>query len=321
MRSVKRYVHAAFTLVELLVVILITSILIALLLPALAAARQAALAVICASNMNQTYLSYAYYAMHNRGLNPYYTGRLSGLYAWPPYGTLGNSWPANASPTCYLTNITKYPNELPQCYLCPVAARNDPLMTAHFADGNLLWGTYQPNFVDFWNSPGNYSGQIFVPGNPSTAAGGGYPAWDNKIVNPINYLGKPIAPGDAPMLGETCTISQTEISGGGWPFGNPQNTINDYRGVNMGAWGGMGNWNAMCNGLWGMYPDNSDAWEFGFNHGGPTHPYMNVAYFDGHVGRIYAPVSVLPLPGNDNSGWYGWTDANSLQNFARQWLP
>lgn len=57
----------AFTLVELLVVILIISILIALLLPALAAARQAALGVVCESNMRQFGLMFADYENEDEG--------------------------------------------------------------------------------------------------------------------------------------------------------------------------------------------------------------------------------------------------------------
>ncbi len=60
----------AFTLVELLVVISIIAILIALLLPALAAARQYAVQVICLSNMRQTYLASSEYANDNLGYYP-----------------------------------------------------------------------------------------------------------------------------------------------------------------------------------------------------------------------------------------------------------
>ncbi len=65
----RRPLHG-FTLVELLVVISIIAILIALLLPALAAAREAADGVVCASNMRQLDLATLVYANEERGHVP-----------------------------------------------------------------------------------------------------------------------------------------------------------------------------------------------------------------------------------------------------------
>jgi prepilin-type processing-associated H-X9-DG protein/prepilin-type N-terminal cleavage/methylation domain-containing protein len=62
--------HRAFTLVELLVVIGITTVLIALLLPALGAARESARQVTCASNLRQLHLACVNYANENQGLLP-----------------------------------------------------------------------------------------------------------------------------------------------------------------------------------------------------------------------------------------------------------
>src|SRR5215211_6515335 len=62
--------RAAFTLVELLVVIGIIAILIALLLPALNAAREAAKTTQCASNLRQLAISSIGYAQENRGYYP-----------------------------------------------------------------------------------------------------------------------------------------------------------------------------------------------------------------------------------------------------------
>ncbi len=77
-----------FTLVELLVVILIISILIALLLPALAAARQDAQTVECASNLRQFGLMFFDYETnyHNAMVTPTFE------FGPPPYPNYGTVW-------------------------------------------------------------------------------------------------------------------------------------------------------------------------------------------------------------------------------------
>jgi prepilin-type processing-associated H-X9-DG protein/prepilin-type N-terminal cleavage/methylation domain-containing protein len=68
--AIKRKADPAFTLVELLVVIGIIALLISILLPALGRARQAAQAVVCASNMKQFGVGFQIYCDQNKGQLP-----------------------------------------------------------------------------------------------------------------------------------------------------------------------------------------------------------------------------------------------------------
>lgn len=67
--------RAAFTLVELLVVIGIISLLISILLPALNRAREQARQVTCASNERQVFMAMTTYASENKGLLPIPSGK------------------------------------------------------------------------------------------------------------------------------------------------------------------------------------------------------------------------------------------------------
>ena len=81
---------AAFTLVELLVVIGIIAVLLSILLPVLGGARRRAQSVACASNVRQIYMAMAMFAHDNKGQlpRPYGVGDLSSVvemrttFAW-----------------------------------------------------------------------------------------------------------------------------------------------------------------------------------------------------------------------------------------------
>ena len=62
--------RAAFTLVELLVVIGIIAILISILLPTIARAQEASRRVNCLSNLRQVYTAFHFYADENRDQVP-----------------------------------------------------------------------------------------------------------------------------------------------------------------------------------------------------------------------------------------------------------
>ena len=69
----RRASAAAFTLVELLVVIGIIAVLMAILMPALRKAREASQAIKCASNLRQLGMATAMYVNENQGFLPYPT--------------------------------------------------------------------------------------------------------------------------------------------------------------------------------------------------------------------------------------------------------
>ena len=82
MRNTPRgHVVAGFTLIELLVVIAVIALLIGVLLPALGRARRAAQAVVCGSNLRQSFLACQMYADSNGGVGP---------AIGQPYGTFPN---------------------------------------------------------------------------------------------------------------------------------------------------------------------------------------------------------------------------------------
>ena len=125
--------RSGFTLVELLVVITIISILIALLLPALAAARQAALGVACESNLRQFGIVFSVYENDYQGsmVAPDYVGGITwlGMLDQVEPGGGAGSWPENA-------NWNTYPHSyaveygLDKIWLCPAVVALEGATTA-----------------------------------------------------------------------------------------------------------------------------------------------------------------------------------------------
>ncbi|MEM6258054.1 MAG: prepilin-type N-terminal cleavage/methylation domain-containing protein [Planctomycetota bacterium] len=137
----------AFTLIELLVVISIIALLIAILLPALSAARDAAKATQCGSNMRQLGIAQGAYVSDNKG--QYTAAR---LWVWA-LDTLedGTAFPDGDDPTKIdsIVEGTLYPyvNDSTEIYLCPTST--DRLSPNTFP---ASWGTaLRRNYVQNWN--------------------------------------------------------------------------------------------------------------------------------------------------------------------------
>ncbi len=213
----------AFTLVELLVVILIISILIALLLPALAAARQEAQAIVCASNMRQFGLMFADYETEYQGAM-----WTSVDYQYGSFGALIADHRPDLPPILNLLQDFGTPYRLrvigicPSEPLCPATevpayAQDDPMGWGFgwsygmngFLAYQLTWPPYSSNPIyQYWprialvQDP-SQAGYLFeqnpIPQpttvNPRTGQVMAAPAYNNVNYPPANY-NPPVYPHD-----------------------------------------------------------------------------------------------------------------------------
>ena len=164
--------RAAFTLVELLVVIGIIALLVAILLPALSRSREQALRTQCASNIRQWGIAYQMYANANRGSFPY-NGKA--LPPWCPVGGQHLGWTSSVVQeffnTYLLKNRTLADRERENILFCPSQdwhreAGNDPALTGGLVGFFVLphreTQALDPNNTMNYKPPGFSEGEGWV---------------------------------------------------------------------------------------------------------------------------------------------------------------
>lgn len=132
-----RYPHAAFTLVELLVVIGIIALLMGILLPVISRARAQANAVKCLSNLRQLGLALVLYNNQNNGYNvPSYNMKVGTTSAPAAGDTPLDGW------ACILDRdrlVSVGEKQNTSVFTCP-----DALLDSNASRGSILWPTTSP---------------------------------------------------------------------------------------------------------------------------------------------------------------------------------
>ena len=287
--------RAAFTLVELLAVILIIAILIALLLPALAAAREDAESVVCLNNLRQCAMGIQQYAGENRGaiveMSAMNDPGFGNIYFWNKFLSEGYGMNQQKNQPIF------YP---PSANVCPdsLAGVNDN----RFAPGTGF-GAYAMLNPQGWVDATPYSGVYNCTG---TGVGTSWNYGSAVLPNPYNYsawIQRPMImpdPAGTIMLGDSATL---------------------WNGPEPASWE---SWDTTGGSDYGMCPEFSPSWcasYWGcirFTHGTSTdNCWANVAFYDGHAASLtpgeiinYAPFTGPFNNGSTTNYFYDWDITN-----------
>ena len=299
---------AAFTIVELLVVISIIALLIALLLPALALAKQDANSIACLANLRSQGQMMAEYGVEYKDAIPYsYPAGASwgtdmwGANSWDTLlfcnsdgqgvsaASLAQAWwyPLNATPLS-ATQVNALMETWAKIFICPSSTL--PLVPGP-NNQNIYVASYttyacNPNFFMVWNPPDpQNSGSPIFPGS-------GLPQTFTVSLSNVANPGQKVAIGDSNQglpagNGNLPTFFWFQNA---WPVfrtASPEDLVSS-----QGVAGGSNN----------DYPYASWAVGMRYRHGqtnaNDTGGWANAVFFDGHAATI--PVNQAPagMPGS-----------------------
>ena len=315
--------RAAFTLVELLVVIGIIALLISILLPTLGRARKSARAIACSSNLRQNVSAMLMYTNDEAGWIPgavattgqaLYTGsglapginagnvpKYLGAWDWivPAADKMGIEY--NDGPT--LADRTERYNELVGGYtfLCPENADIQATAFGSTDVGRLQWNSYSIPISFLFETPAvQYGGGLNNPagltkapkfgGDPALVLPGGFGPKVTKVGSSATKI--MLADGARYIQGEAPTYNFAPVTKLG------------------GNFSGWGSWSKFSNGWWrgkavGNGGSGFDTRVLWGRHGG-SDPALgapggafesNYAFFDGHVEKLN------DLEGSDPAAW------------------
>jgi prepilin-type N-terminal cleavage/methylation domain-containing protein/prepilin-type processing-associated H-X9-DG protein len=207
--------NAAFTLVELLVVIGIIAVLISILLPTLSSARRVAQAAKCGAALREIGNAFQMYAMENKGYYPPMRCKT------PPYRITFNSVPpidfvpSNGAQTYWMYFLAKY---VSKGKFAPAAGAT--AQDAAYAMNSVLWGC--PNFQPILVNAGD-NRAVTTGGVAMVYTGYGYNGFPEYTTT---Y--PPIVPGSLNAIGDT--VDPDAVSSVG--CSNPPN----WSKLNAGRW-------------------------------------------------------------------------------------